>query len=270
MNSNLELNQELKVFFIDFLKDKSHKSESAIKKISNDLDKFISSLDGKEINADSISDYVFRIKDEYNHSSFKVKLSSVRQFTSWLDLKGNPFKYLNQFELEENEQEINYYSQAELEEFLKTASYFEKLLIKVIYELYLSVNEFYSIELADYNFANNSYRIRGIAIQVSDELAKQSKEFFKSLSNKPLDYQVFSLSPLNQEKISLAKIFKANQLSIKKLRRSRVMNLLNEPKSIDNINELLGIKLGNNYEKHEKVSKDYTLLKEFKNFHPRA
>ena len=112
--------------------------------------------------------------------------------------------------------------------------------------------------------------VREVSIKLNADTAKLSKEFIRSISNQGLEYKIFSLSPINQEKISLEKIFKDQRISIKKLRRSRVIHLLNSGKNLDEVNENLGLKLGKTYERFEIQNKDYVLLKEFKNFHPRA
>ena len=103
----LSTDHELINYFYEFLSEKSHKSNSAIHKITLDLKKFVEKIDNTLISSDSISDYIFWLKDKYNPSTYKVKLSSLRQFCSWLDLKDNPFYYANDFEVIEDEDKDN-------------------------------------------------------------------------------------------------------------------------------------------------------------------
>ena len=270
MANNQVLNQELVKYFYEFLSEKSHKSESAINKIILDLNKFTEKLENTSVNSDSIRDYIFWLKDEYNPSTYKVKLSSLRQFCSWLDLKDNPFNFASEFEVEEDEEKENYYSEEEYQNLKKDLSFIEKLIVTLIYELYLSVDEFYNLSLADFNFANLSFRLRETSVKLSDDIAKATKDFVRSLSKEGLDYKIFNLDPISNEKISLEKIFKRHNLSIKKLRRSRILHLLETNMSLDEVNKLLGLKLGASYEKFEAKKKDYVLLKEFKSYHPRG
>lgn len=270
MTNNQVLNQELVKYFYDFLSEKSHKTDSAINKIILDLKKFIERIEDTLISPDSIREYIFLLKDEYNPSTYKVKLSSLRQFCNWLDLKDNPFYYANEFEIIEDEEKENYYNEEEYHNLKKELSFIEKLIVTLIYELYLSVDDFYNLSLANFNFANLSFKIRETSIKLSNDLAKATKDFVRSLSQQGLEYKIFSLDPISNEEISLEKIFKRNNLSIKKLRRSRIVHLLNSGLSLDEVNSLLGLKLGASYEKFETQKKDYVLLKEFKSFHPRG
>lgn len=270
MVNNQILNHELINYFYEFLSEKSHKSNSAIHKITLDLKKFVEKIDNTLISSDSISDYIFWLKDKYNPSTYKVKLSSLRQFCSWLDLKDNPFYYANDFEVIEDEDKDNFYSEEEYQNIKKELNYIEKLSIALIYELYLSVDEFYNLSLDDFNFANQSFSIRETSIKLSDDITKLTKNFIRSLSKEGLNYKIFSGNPISSEKISLEKIFKKYNLSIKKLRRSRIVHLLKSALRLDEVNSLLGLKLGTSYEKFETQKKDYVLLKEFKSFHPRG
>ena len=265
---NRKTNQELINYFQDFLLTKSNKTHATISKIISDINGIVPFLENQSINSNTILDYITHLKEIYLNSTYKAKLSSLRQFCSWLDLEDNPF--LQEGLVTKKKETQNYLSEEAYHSLIESANYLAKICISSVYELYLSVEEFQDLRLADFNFANQSFRIRGTSIVISQQLSKIIKKYLNSLDTKDLDYQIFQVDPVSKEKIKIEKILKEYQIPIKELRKSRIVHLLNSNHSLDQVNELLGIQLGKTYQQYEKPKENYVLLKDFKNFHPRA
>ena len=290
MTGNSETNLELLEFFLDFLKIKSRKSLDAISSISRDLEKFIEylSINKLELNAESIRVYLAYLQETYNLSTYKVKLSSLRQFTKWLNLEDNPFDENLTLKSTPNEAPEDFYTKAELlEKLSKIKDPIELLFCELLFELCLSPSELLKLKVLDFNFATASFRLRfGTAnenaklrvreqsrsaeIKLSDSLALRLKQFLKMKEGLSLDAVIFTgISELDSE-IKIAKLLKKYDIQAKKLKRSRIVHLLEDGLSIQVLENNLGIKVPVNYLSLAKETKDYKLLKAFKEFHPRA
>jgi site-specific recombinase XerD len=290
MTGNSETNLELLEFFLDFLKTKSRKSLDAISSISRDLEKFIEylSINKLELNADSIRVYLVYLQETYNLSTYKVKLSSLRQFTKWLNLENDPFNENLTVKNTPNEPAEDFYTKSELlEKLSKIKDPIELLFCELLFELCLSPSELLNIKVLDFNFATASFRLRFgtvaenaklpspeqsrfAEIKLSDNLALRLKQFLKIKEGLNLDAFIFTgISELNSE-VKIAKLLKKYDIQAKKLKRSRIVHLLEDGLTIQALENNLGIKVPANYLSLAKETKDYKLLKAFKEFHPRA
>lgn len=290
MTGNSETNLELLEFFLDFLKTKSRKSLDVISSISRDLEKFIEylSINKLELNAESIRGYLAYLQENYNLSTYKVKLSSLRQFTKWLNLEDNPFDENLTLKTTPNEAAEDFYTKAELlEKLSKIKDPIELLFCELLFELCLSPSELLKLKVLDFNFATASFRLRfGAAtenaglgvreppklteIKLSDGLALRLKQFLKMKEGLSLDAVIFTGIPELDSEVKIAKLLKKHDIQAKKLKRSRIVHLLEDGLSIQALENNLGIKVPANYLSLAKETKDYKLLKAFKEFHPRA
>lgn len=270
MTGNSETNLELLEFFLDFLKTKSRKSLDAISSIRRDLEKFIEylSINKLELNTESIRVYLAYLQEAYNLSTYKVKLSSLRQFIKWLNLEDNPFDENLTLKTTPNEAAEDFYTKAELlEKLSKIKDPVELLFCELLFELCLSPSELLKLKVLDFNFATASFRLR---IKLSDNLALRLKQFLKMKEGLSLDAVIFTgISELDSE-IKIAKLLKKYDIQAKKLKRSRIVHLLEDGLSIQALENNLGVKVPVNYLSLAKETKDYKLLKAFKEFHPRA
>jgi|694.fasta_scaffold00264_50 site-specific recombinase XerC len=290
MTGNSETNLELLEFFLDFLKTKSRKSLDAISSISRDLEKFIEylSINKLELNADSIRVYLVYLQETYNLSTYKVKLSSLRQFTKWLNLENDPFNENLTVKNTPNEPAEDFYTKSELlEKLSKIKDPIELLFCELLFELCLSPSELLNIKVLDFNFATASFRLRFgtvaenaklpsreqsrfAEIKLSDNLALRLKQFLKIKEGLSLDACIFTgISELDSE-VKIAKLLKKYDIQAKKLKRSRIVHLLEDGLTIQALENNLGIKVPAHYLSLAKETKDYKLLKAFKEFHPRA
>lgn len=290
MTGNSETNLELLEFFLDFLKTKSRKSLDVISSISRDLEKFIEylSINKLELDAESIRGYLAYLQENYNLSTYKVKLSSLRQFTKWLNLEDNPFDENLTLKTTPNEAAEDFYTKAELlEKLSKIKDPIELLFCELLFELCLSPSELLKIKVLDFNFATASFRLQfGTAnenaglgvreppklteIKLSDGLALRLKQFLKMKEGLSLDAVIFTGIPELDSEVKIAKLLKKHDIQAKKLKRSRIVHLLEDGLSIQALENNLGIKVPANYLSLAKETKDYKLLKAFKEFHPRA
>ena len=290
MTGNSETNLELLEFFLDFLKTKSRKSLDVISSISRDLEKFIEylSINKLELDAESIRGYLAYLQENYNLSTYKVKLSSLRQFTKWLNLENDPFNENLTVKTTPNEAAEDFYTKAELlEKLSKIKDPIELLFCELLFELCLSPSELLKLKVLDFNFATASFRLRfGAAtenaglgvreppklteIKLSDGLALRLKQFLKMKEGLSLDAVIFTGIPELDSEVKIAKLLKKHDILAKKLKRSRIVHLLEDGLSIQALENNLGIKVPANYLSLAKETKDYKLLKAFKEFHPRA
>ncbi len=290
MTGNSETNLELLEFFLDFLKTKSRKSLDVISSISRDLEKFIEylSINKLELDAESIRGYLAYLQENYNLSTYKVKLSSLRQFTKWLNLENDPFNENLTVKTTPNEAAEDFYTKAELlEKLSKIKDPIELLFCELLFELCLSPSELLKLKVLDFNFATASFRLRfGAAtenaglgvreppklteIKLSDGLALRLKQFLKMKEGLSLDAVIFTGIPELDSEVKIAKLLKKHDIQAKKLKRSRIVHLLEDGLSIQALENNLGIKVPANYLSLAKETKDYKLLKAFKEFHPRA
>lgn len=277
---NSLINKELVSYFIEFLNTNSDKHKSTIENIQRDLHYFLEFLHKNgdlEISAKSITDFVMHLEDSYAESSFVVKASSLRQFINWLNLEENPFWNIK---LNISYNDFKYYSPEEISSKLTNDFDYASLLIKTIYELYLSIDDLVALNLEDYNKAQGKIKARNITLQISPELQEALKIYLRSFREELLSGNelnglkdpLFVSKKHFAERITNIEVNEVLQeLSLRNgwLKRSRIINLLNEGKLPDEIEEILGIKLSNFYQPFVK-DRDYRLLTAYKQFHPRA
>lgn len=285
MKSSYQINQELVAYFISYLEANSDKAEGTIANVARDLKAFIEYLNDydADIQAKYIMAYINHLEDKYMESSFLSKLSSIRQFINWLNLEENPFWKLK---ISLNYNEFDYYKKSDLEtKFPLDAFSYDALIVWTIYELCLSQEELIGLNLEDYNLANSSFNLRGNKIKISDQLANQYKIYLKeiratllgklnSMSLKdPLllrtNINAANIDAYRLTTIDLQKLLQLHELKHIYLKRSRIMNLLDQGLSLEQIETKLAIKLGNFYRPFVK-DQDYRLAKAYKDYHPRA
>lgn len=287
MKSSYEINQELVRYFISHIEASSDKAEGTIANIARDLKAFIEYLNehgDADIQAKYIMAYINHLEDKYMESSFLSKLSSIRQFINWLNLEKNPFWKLK---ISLNYDEFKYYSQAELETKFELDDKFnyDALIIWSIYELCLSQEELIALNLEDYNLANSSFNIRASRINISALLAGLYKTYLKEIRAALLgDLNSMNLKDpllvknhvhatnIDDYRLSASDLQKLLQLYDLKhiyLKRSRIINLLDQGLSLEQVEAKLAIKLSNFYRPFVK-DQDYRLAKAYKDYHPRA
>lgn len=265
------INQELLLYFLGHLRNTSNKALSTISNIERDVKRFLEYLEinQEEISGNSIKEYISILEDEYPEASYISKLSSIRQFTNWLNLENNPFWKLK-FKNSENK---DYYKTEELESLWGSGFDYEKMLIQLMYEFYLSIQELCELNLANYNKANNKLLARGIWLKSSPVLAQNFKSYLNEY--RPLNTKTSAnlQDPLfiseNGERLKsfdLLKILRKHQIKNTKLKRSRIIHLVESGLSIDLINSEFGLRLTDNYGSPEQ---EYRLLPAYAKFHPR-
>jgi len=278
MNHN-KLNYELLDYFIEFLNSNSKKSFGTVENIKRDIRNFLDYLTetGAEINEGTIKTYLAILQDKYTEASFISKSSSLRQFVNWLNIDQNPFWKMK---LSISMDDYQYYKKTELEKIFVENSY-ETLLIRALYELYLSFEELIGINLADYNSAGNTIKIRNKNLKISPELARLIKDFLKSKrssyasSSGALTDPLFVSPALNQSSAvrltsaELLKVLAVRELKNSFLKRSRIIHLIDEGLNPDQIEELLAIKISDFFRPFFK-DQSYRLLSAYNQFHPRA
>lgn len=158
---------------------------------------------------------------------------------------------------------------------------YETLLTRALYELYLSFEELIGLNLADYNSAGNTIKIRNRDLKIAPELAGLIKDFFKSkrsfyaLSSAALTDPLFLSPALNQSSAQrltsseLMKILAKYDLKNSFLKRSRIIHLIEEGLNPDQIEDRLGIKISDFFRPFFK-DQSYRLLSAYNQFHPRA
>ncbi|MDD9898204.1 MAG: site-specific integrase [Candidatus Melainabacteria bacterium] len=273
--SSYTLNQELLSYFIDYL-NQSDKSAATIANIARDLNFFLDYLaeqDDADIHAKYVSRYITILEDKYKESSFLAKLSSLRQFINWLNLDENPFWKLR---VSLKHHDFDYYQELE---FSQDFAY-DDLLIQVIYELYLSQEELIELKLEDYNQARGTLSIRGRELVLEQALAAKMRNYFRQYRIElarasgalTLEDPLFTRS-LDDDRAmtsqSLQQLLADHGLALSKLKRSRIMNMLDQAMSFEEIESKLAIKLSEFYRPFVK-DKDYRLARAYKDFHPRS
>ncbi len=267
------INQELIGYFIKHLNDLGLKSYSTIKNLERDLKKFLDFAEEAEISSDLIKDYIEHIEDKYLESSFLSKLSSIRQFVEWLNLKDNPFWSTS---INIKSKFDNFYDYEDIFTKLDDEKQIDKLLVFFIYEFYLSVDELTALNIGDYNLAQGGLSVRDSLLEASGSLKNLIKIYLNETRPKLSDESVGIDAPffLNEkgERINVLDI--RNRISDYELRplyvkKSRVMHLLDEGMSFEQIETKLSTTLSKAYKPFLKTP-DYRLLKAYKDFHPRA
>ena len=280
MDSN-QINFELLDYFIEFLNSNSKKSVGTIENIKRDIRNFLDYLDETRLDIDesSIKTYLGILQDKYTEASFISKSSSLRQFVNWLNLDQNPFWKMK---LSISMDDYQYYEKKDLEKIFIQDSY-ETLLIRALYELYLSFDELIGLNLADYNSAGHTIKVRNRDLKIPADLASLIKNYLKSLrsSYASLSGGLALADPLfislnsNQSSVErlisseLLKILSNHSLKNSFLKRSRIIHLIDEGKNPEQIEKLLAIKISDFFRPFFK-DQSYRLLSAYNQFHPRA
>lgn len=276
-NSNYELNQELLHYFLKYLLESTNKSEKTILNVKRDIEGFLVFLfenNDAIIQYKNIVQYLDYIEEKYKESSFISKASSIRQFINWLNLEENPFWKIK---IAVSYEDFKFYTYEDI--FTKSEEQFDysNLIVRTLYELYLSIDELFSLKLGDYNLASSQIEIRSKKIEVSEELADSLRFYLKQYRPSICGTDSVSLAdPLFITKngealktLDIISILKERDLKNIYLKRSRIIHLMDEAKSQSEIEEMLGIKLSNFYSPFIK-EKDYRLLSAYNQYHPRG
>lgn len=275
--TNYELNQELLHYFLKYLIDSTNRSEKTILNIKRDIEAFLLSLfenNDAMIQYKNIVKYLDYIEEKYKESSFISKASSLRQFINWLNLEENPFWKIK---IAVSYDDFKFYSIEDI--FTKSEEQFDypNLIIRTLYELYLSIDELSSLRIADYNLASKQINVRSKQIIVSEALSDALRFYLKNHRPSLCANDVVSLSDSlfvtktgeELKTLDIISILKERDLKNIYLKRSRIIHLMDESKSQSEIEEQLGIKLSSFYAPFIK-EKDYRLLSAYNEFHPRG
>lgn len=278
-NSNYELNQELLAYFLKYLLEDSDKSEATILNIMRDLEIFLVFLfenNDAMIQYKNIIHFLDYIEEKYKESSYISKASSLRQFINWLNLENNPFWKIK---ISVSYEDFKFYSIDEIfpdiasEAKQSPEQSYKELILRSLYELYLSIDELLDLKVSDYNLASEKIQIRKIEYKVSKELAGLLRFHLKEYRD-PNSLSLYDPLFINKfgtdlKRLDIINILKERDLKNIYLKRSRIIHLLEESKSQSEIESLLGIKLSKFYSPFIK-QKDYRLLSAYNEFHPRA
>lgn len=279
-----KLNIETVEYFEKYLLEDLKKNKLTVNNIIRTVREFLAYLEANTIklNSRSIKKYLGFIQDSLRESSFVTKVSAIRQFTNWLNLKNNPF-------LEKdfifNRTEIDFFTENEFEDLFEDDAFsYREMILRTFYELHLSLAELSGLRLKDFNKANSSFKIRNKKIKCSDRLSELCKEYLQC-HREIIANQAFYSPQINEsffikEKtsynsdnsfsyIELSEIIRSHNLSLNKIKRSRIINLIQAGHSDEEIDELLAVKISNFYDQF-KPKQDYRLLKAYANYHPRS
>lgn len=279
--SNQIINKELLSYFIEFLKTKTHKSDKSILIISKDIQKFIDFANDAAVDAELFKEYLYELENKYTQASFLSKVSSLRQFSNWLNLKDDPFL---DFQVT-NSEDLFFYEHEQLMEKLSLESFkdldydllLKKLVVNLVYHFYLSIDELISLSISDINIATGTLFIRSQELNISNELSSLLKFYIKEKLPAVKGDNVIALGDKllvdsNNKILSIIdvrNIFNDYSLKVTDLRRSRIMHLLNDGLSSQELEAKLAIKLSSHYSRFIK-KQDYRLLRTYNEIHPRA
>jgi site-specific recombinase XerD len=270
-------------YFIEYLETATAKSPLTIKNIKRDLERFADFVDGEtgaprqEISPGLIKQYIELLEEEYRESSFISKLSSLRQFVNWLNLDNNPF-WSMKFKVSNEDFFFYAYEDiaSKLLEPIGEPCDYSRLIATTVYELYLSVDELLALKLGDYNLAASQLRVRGRDLRVSELLAREMKQYLKIERNKitgpgpvGLNDPLFISEPKPLREQDLRQILLSYGFKPLYLKRSRIVHLMDQGLSLNDIEHQLGIKVSLPLKTFVKEP-DYRLLKAYNEFHPRA
>ncbi len=278
------LNKETLTYFEIYLLDELKKNKLTVNNIIRTVKDFLFFLEESdlELNTRSIKKYLSYIEDSFTESSFITKVSAVRQFVNWINIKNNPF--LDK-DFIFNRTEIDYFREEEFEKLFETEEFnYKELIMRAFYELHLSLAELKSLKLKDFNKANSSFKVRSIKIKCSERLAQLCQDYLKK-QRETIANQAFYSPQINDpffikeenknpdqaeiQNIDLSDLIRSFGLSLNKIKRSRIINLIKQAKSDEEIRELLAVKISNFYDQF-KPKQDYRLLNAYANFHPRS
>lgn len=271
-------------YFVQRLKDLGQKSERTINAIEKDLLRFLSFVAKEfsgEINAASVMAYIEELEQNYSETSFAAKLSNLRQFINWLDIEENPFWH---YSARISADSFKFYSHdeifvkpfAEIEDANPVSREINKLVLSCIYEFHLSTRELIALKLGDYNVASGELSLRGTSLEACHELALGLKQYLATTRKNYVlgdlgidDHLLVNEKSLPFSQTDLRKRLKELGLQPLYVKRSYIMHLLEQGKSIREIEEKLALRLSNAYEGFQQRP-DYRLLKAYNQFHPRA
>ena len=286
MKADLEdsLNIETLEYFENYLLEDLKKNKLTVNNIIRTVKEFILYLEDNalRIDAKSIKKYLSFIQDTVRESSFVTKVSAIRQFTNWLNIRNNPF---SEKDFIFNRTEIDFFKEEEFNAlFTGTDFDYHEMILIGFYELHLSLGELANLKLKDFNQANSSFKIKKKKIKCSDRLSELCRSYLKthreSIANQafysPQIDEIFFIKKDSLHKdsqalqnIELSEIISSYGLSLNKIKRSRIINLIQVGNTDEDIDNLLGIKISNFYDQF-KPKKDYRLLKAYADFHPRS
>lgn len=280
----MSLNQELLEYFMESQVKLAKKSPGTLENLRRDLQKFVDFVAEAQIDSSLIKEFIEIIEKQYKESSFLCKLSSLRQFIAWLNLKDNPFwdhqvNIKAEYDFFYNSDEIfasfNDWKNLSEEELFERK--YDYLLIYFLYEFYLSIDELIALNIDDYNRASGQLRARDANIDAGETVILLIKDYLKNIRPGLSQNQSMAMEdPLfinaRGDRISNVEVRKRvakyglRPLYIKK---SRVVHLLDEGADFNVIEEAFAIKLSKLYKPFVKEP-EYRLLKSYKDYHPRA
>jgi site-specific recombinase XerD len=279
------LNIETLEYFETYLLDNLKKNKLTVNNIIRTVKEFIAYLEENslKIEAKTIRRYLGLIQDSLRESSFITKVSAIRQFTNWLNIKNNPF--LDK-DFIFNRTEIDFLTDDEFNSLFNNDESFnyQEMILRTFYELHLSLSELGNIRLKDFNQANASFKVRNKKIKCTDRLAALCKDYLKTYREQIANHAFYS-PQINEHffirddnfkketqsltNIQLSEIIQSYKISLNKLKRSRIINLIKSGATDSDIENMLGITISNFYDQF-KPKQDYRLLNAYANFHPRS
>lgn len=279
-----KLNIETIEYFESYLLEDLKKNKLTVNNIIRTVREFVVYLEEHSLKLDTkaIKKYLSYIQDSLRESSFVTKVSAIRQFTNWLNIKNNPF-------LEKdfifNRTEIDYFTQDEFDNLFEKEDFnYPEMILRTFYEMHLSLSELANLKLKNFNHANSSFKIRQRKIKCSERLSELCRAYLKTYREQIVNQAFYSPQidesffikeeNVNKDNVAfqntdLSEIIRSYNLSLNKIKRSRVINLIKAGKSDEDINNLLGVEISSFYDQF-KPKQDYRLLNAYANFHPRS
>lgn len=278
------LNIETLGYFETYLLDNLKKNKLTVNNIIRTVKEFVVYLEENslKIEAKTIKRYLSFIQDSLRESSFITKVSAIRQFTNWLNIKNNPF-------LEKdfifNRTEVDFLTDNEFNSLFENENFdYHEMIIRTFYELHLSLSELANLRLEDFNQANASFNIKNKKIKCSERLSMLCKDYLKTFREQ-ISNQAFYSPQINEHffirddslnketqaltNIQLSEIIRSYNISLNKIKRSRIINLIKSGATDKDIEDLLGVTISSFYDQF-KPKQNYRLLKAYANFHPRS
>lgn len=300
MHSNEELIQEFSLY----LTYERNYSDFTIKAYLEDIGDFLEFLEETgesnflKIDLTDTRIYLSRLSDEkYSRSSISRKISSLRAFYQYLLSHGftseNPFSYLY---LKKTGLRLpNFFYDEEIELLFEAASgtnplnYRDKALLEVLYGTGIRVSECQNLKLEDVDLDLGVMLVLGkgnreryvpfgeyakIAIE---EYIEHCRSILMNKYHKEHDYLFISQYgehiSVSGIQYALNQLIKTTSLTSSihphKLRHSFATHLLDNGADMRTVQELLGHKSLSSTQIYTHVTKDH-LLKDYKQFHPRA
>jgi site-specific recombinase XerD len=269
---------ELLDYYYQSKKIRLTKSADFVKKSRVELKKFLTYIYPAEIKTETIKDYIQYLADNYKFNTFKVKITYLKQFIAWLDLKYNPLWEFDERLYYDHNQSFDYYKapieQLELKSGLEPNIIREKLILQLIYSFHLSINELLSLKFKDFNQAKGALWLRlGWCEFHNEQLKQEFSKYFKKIKNLNTEFTLASSLIVNLKgeayKMSeISKILNKYQLQLNILKRSGIVHSLQAGVTVGEVCQRLNLtRLSANY--YSFVPKNQqNLISEFKKFHP--